>query len=173
MTINERFRIAREARGLSQRNVAEKISVGNTAISRIESGTNNPSDRTIRLFCDELGISEKWLRIGEGEMFVATVDDELTTIAQRHGLDEMDVAILRTYINLPKEAQAVFKNFILTMNLNGVQAAAKFNETNAAWSTSNASEDRPAREKSGDVDKSSSQGNNNKSDSWEENAISS
>lgn len=120
MTINDRFRIAREARKLSQRNVAEKISVGNTAISRIESGTNNPSDRTIRLFCDELGISEKWLRTGDGEMFAPTVEDELSVIAQRHGLDEMDVAIIRTYITLPKQAQDALKDFLIRLDIQRV-----------------------------------------------------
>lgn len=120
MTINERFRIAREARGLSQRNVAEKISVGNTAISRIESGINNPSDRTIRLFCDELDISEQWLRTGEGEMFAQTAEDELAIIAQRHNLDEMDVAIIRTYITLPKQAQDALKDFLLRLDVQRV-----------------------------------------------------
>lgn len=112
MTINDRFKIARETLKLSQRDVAEQIGIGATAISRIESGGNNPAERTIKLFCSKLGISEDWLRTGSGPMMAATLDDELTALAQAHGLDEMDVALIRTYINLPRGAQSALKDFL-------------------------------------------------------------
>lgn len=112
MTINDRFKIARETLKLSQRDVAEQIGIGATAISRIESGGNNPAERTVKLFCSKLGISEDWLRTGSGPMMAATLDDELTALAQAHGLDEMDVALIRTYINLPRSAQAALKDFL-------------------------------------------------------------
>lgn len=112
MTLNDRFKFARETLKLSQRDVAEQIGVGATAISRIESGGNNPAERTIKLFCSKLGISEDWLRTGSGPMMAATLDDELTALAQAHGLDEMDVALIRTYISLPRGAQAALKDFL-------------------------------------------------------------
>lgn len=112
MTLNDRFKFARETLKLSQRDVAEQIGVGATAISRIESGGNNPAERTIKLFCSKLGISEDWLRTGSGPMMAATLDDELSALAQAHGLDEMDVALIRTYINLPRSAQAALKDFL-------------------------------------------------------------
>lgn len=112
MTLNDRFKLARETLKLSQRDVAEQIGVGATAISRIESGGNNPAERTIKLFCSKLGISEDWLRTGSGPMMAATLDDELSALAQAHGLDEMDVALIRTYISLPRGAQAALKDFL-------------------------------------------------------------
>lgn len=112
MTLNGRFKFARETLKLSQRDVAEQIGVGATAISRIESGGNNPAERTIKLFCSKLGISEDWLRTGSGPMMAATLDDELSALAQAHGLDEMDVALIRTYINLPRSAQSALKDFL-------------------------------------------------------------
>ena len=112
MTLNDRFKFARETLKLSQRDVAEQIGVGATAISRIESGGNNPAERTIKLFCSKLGISEDWLRTGSGPMMAATLDDELAALAQAHGLDEMDVALIRTYISLPRSAHAALKDFL-------------------------------------------------------------
>lgn len=112
MTLNGRFKFARETLKLSQRDVAEQIGVGATAISRIESGGNNPAERTIKLFCSKLGISEDWLRTGSGPMMAATLDDELSALAQAHGLDEMDVALIRTYISLPRSAQSALKDFL-------------------------------------------------------------
>ena len=112
MTINNRFKIARETLKLSQRDVAEQIGIGATAISRIESGGNNPAERTVKLFCSKLGVSEDWLRTGSGPMMASTLDDELSALAQAHGLDEMDVALIRTYISLPRGAQAALKDFL-------------------------------------------------------------
>ena len=50
-------------------------------------------------------------------MFAPTVEDELAVIAQRHNLDEMDVAIIRTYITLPKQAQDALKDFLLRLDI--------------------------------------------------------
>ena len=118
MTINNRFKIARETLKLSQRDVAEQIGIGATAISRIESGGNNPAERTVKLFCSKLGVSEDWLRTGSGPMMASTLDDELSALAQAHGLDEMDVALIRTYIDLPKSAQAALKDFLFRLDAN-------------------------------------------------------
>lgn len=118
MTINDRFKIARETLKLSQRDVAEQIGIGATAISRIESGGNNPAERTVKLFCSKLGISEDWLRTGSGPMMASTLDDELSALARAHGLDDMDVALIRTYIDLPKSAQAALKDFLFRLDAN-------------------------------------------------------
>lgn len=144
---------------LSQTAFGERLNVSRNVINNLELGRVEASDMMVSHICNTFGVNEKWLREGVGEMFAPTIEDELTAIAQRHGLDEMDVAILRTYINLPKEAQTIFKNFILAMNLNGVQSTAKFNETNAEWSAANVSDNRPAREKSGDGDERNQEGN--------------
>ena len=40
------------------------------------------------------------------------MDDELSALAQAHGLDEMDVALIRTYISLPRGAQSALKDFL-------------------------------------------------------------
>ena len=53
-------------------------------------------------------------------MFAPTVEDELAVIAQRHNLDEMDVAIIRTYITLPKQAQDALKDFLLRLDIQRV-----------------------------------------------------
>lgn len=62
--------------GLSQTDFAKKISVSRSAICKIESGENYPSDQTIKLICSEFSVSEEWLRTGNGEMFVKKTKDE-------------------------------------------------------------------------------------------------
>ena len=58
---------------------AEKIHVTPQFISAICSCAKTPSDRTILDICREFGVSESWLRTGDGPMFVAQSPDEQIT----------------------------------------------------------------------------------------------
>ena len=48
-------------------------------VSRLANGETAPSDRTIVDICREFGVSEHWLRTGEGEMFVRLSREEEIT----------------------------------------------------------------------------------------------
>ena len=60
----------------SQTDFAKSISVSRSAICKMESGENSPSEQTISLICDKYNVNEKWLRTGEGEMFTPKTEDE-------------------------------------------------------------------------------------------------
>lgn len=49
--------------------MGKKIGVSNQAISSIETGKSAVTDRTRSAIVREFGVSETWLRTGEGEMF--------------------------------------------------------------------------------------------------------
>lgn len=67
--MNERLKRLRKILGLSQEEMGKKIGVGKTSISKLESGENNPSERTVLLICTTFNVNETWLRTGEGDMF--------------------------------------------------------------------------------------------------------
>ena len=69
---NERIRKVREALGLTQRQFAPKVGIAQTAISMLETGNNTVTDKVIKIICSELGVNEKWMRTGKGEMFKAS-----------------------------------------------------------------------------------------------------
>lgn len=48
---------------------AERLNVSQAFVSQLCSGASQPSDRTISDICQKFGVSEKWLRTGDGEMF--------------------------------------------------------------------------------------------------------
>ena len=51
-----------------------------TNIGNYESGVSSPTDSVIALICREFGVSENWLRYGEGEMFIPmTLDEEIAS----------------------------------------------------------------------------------------------
>lgn len=76
--INSRIDAVINASGLTKTAFAERLKVSQQHISRLaKDGT--PSDRTIVDICREFGVSEHWLRTGEGEMFVRLSREEEIT----------------------------------------------------------------------------------------------
>lgn len=77
--MKDRIKAVRNAVGKTQEDFAEKIGIGKSSVSLLESGRNNPSEQTIRAICKEFGVNENWLRNGEGEMFrTLNREDELS-----------------------------------------------------------------------------------------------
>ena len=68
--LNNRIKELRTHLGLSGDQFGKAIGVSRAAISKIEVGTNNVSDRTISTIVREFGVNEEWLRTGKGEMFI-------------------------------------------------------------------------------------------------------
>lgn len=77
MNIGERIKELRKAvLNMTQDDFSERIGIKRSALSLIEIGRNNPSDQTIRSIYREFGISEQWLRYGEGDMKIQLTRDE-------------------------------------------------------------------------------------------------
>ena len=79
MEMPERIRAARKQAGLNQAEFGAKVGVKGNTIGNYELGIRNPSDAVIFSICREFGISENWLRAGEGEMKLPTSRDEELT----------------------------------------------------------------------------------------------
>lgn len=56
--------------------LGDKIGLTPSALSYIESGKSTPSNQTVLSICRVFGVSEHWLRTGEGEMYVKKSKDE-------------------------------------------------------------------------------------------------
>ena len=51
--MNERIKSVRVMHGLNQTDFAKRLSISRSAVCKIESGENSPSDQTINLICKE------------------------------------------------------------------------------------------------------------------------
>ena len=74
--MNERLKQLRTVLGLSQEAFGETVGVTKASISRIESGINSLSDRMILSIVTQHNVNERWLRTGEGDMFIELSKDE-------------------------------------------------------------------------------------------------
>jgi transcriptional regulator with XRE-family HTH domain len=69
MTVNKRIRVARKALNMSQIEFGRAIFISDGYIAELENEHRTANDRIIHLICLTFGISEKWLKNGEGGMF--------------------------------------------------------------------------------------------------------
>lgn len=74
--MGERIRILRKKLGLNQTEFGNKLGIKQTTVAGYESGARSPLDTVISSICKEYNVNEKWLRTGQGEMFVELSRDE-------------------------------------------------------------------------------------------------
>ena len=80
MTQGERVKEVRRTQRLTLEKFGERLGVKKNSVSQIENGhnslTNQISDQMAKAICREFGVSESWLRTGEGEMIEPTTPSE-------------------------------------------------------------------------------------------------
>lgn len=78
--ICERFKEVRTSLKMKQGDFAKEIRTTQGHVSDIENKRKNVSDRVIEIICLKYGISEKWIRTGEGKMKIEDCQEERYSI---------------------------------------------------------------------------------------------
>ena len=87
--MKERLKELRNKEKLTQQGFSDKLGIQRSTYSKYELGTNEPTDAVINLICDRFHVSERWLRTGEGEMFIElSEDDELQQLINESMRDD-------------------------------------------------------------------------------------
>lgn len=105
LDIHERIKYLREkVLKLKQSEMSLKIGLKQGSLSDIERRkTKTVTDRIIKDISREFNISENWLRTGKGEMFITSDTFSLDEQAKKNNLTDLEIAIMRSYINLDRE----------------------------------------------------------------------
>lgn len=111
MTINQRIRNLRKEAKLNQRELGQKLGLGQASVSWLEQDGHTVTESNIKQIASVFGISESWLRTGEGTMARNMGEDYLNNPS----LDEMDRALIRSYLLLSQEKRKVIKEYISTV----------------------------------------------------------
>ena len=80
-----RVKLIRKALGMTQEQLAQRLGVGKTALSMIETGKARLSSRNRNLLVQELNVNPDWIDTGKGEMFNA---NPLLSASYGHGLEQ-------------------------------------------------------------------------------------
>lgn len=78
-----RLKLIRKRLGFTQEQLAQKLGVGKTALSMIETGKARLSSRNKNILVQDLNVNPEWLDTGQGEMFNA--DPSLSASYGRSG----------------------------------------------------------------------------------------
>lgn len=67
--MHERIKSLRRDLKMTQQEFADRLHIKRGAVANYEVGRNVPADSVIALICKEFGVSEMWLRTGEGKPY--------------------------------------------------------------------------------------------------------
>lgn len=112
MTQSERVKEIRKTLDLTMEKFGEKLGVGKTAISNIESGNRNLTEQMSKAICREYNVNYDFLMYGEGEMFddlPQTIVDELCA---QYDLNDFDKALVEMYVSLPAGSRERTKEYM-------------------------------------------------------------
>lgn len=110
--MRERIKEARIYRKYSQKALAEKIGISDAALSKIESGVNNPAKSTLIAIANVLKVNLDWLISGTGEMESRTNPRTLDTVARRYSSSTTFRAMLDAYAQLDEAGQAAIERYV-------------------------------------------------------------
>lgn len=118
-----RIKLVRQHNKLSQTAFGERLGVSRDVVNNWEQGRVVPNNMAIQIIASKFGISEQWLRTGEGEMFAArSLDQELAALAESL-MKESDESFRKRFIaallQLPPEFWPELERFVESLRKGG------------------------------------------------------
>ena len=116
--MNKRLKELRMKLGMSQAELGEVIGISNFAISSIERGERNLTERNLSLICEKLKVNRDWLEKGIGKMFSDVLPlDEFTSLLADIDANakERPREFLELYWKLDVKSQKVIEDLTFSM----------------------------------------------------------
>lgn len=99
--MTNRIKTLRKHLGMTQTEFGKKVGVKGNTITNYETGLRNPSEAVIFSICREFDVSEKWLRSGEGEMFIELDrDEEIAAWASKITRSDFDKQFVPDFVHM-------------------------------------------------------------------------
>ena len=109
--MNERLVILRSSLCMTTRDFAQRVNLTGGAITNMEKGKRNITDRTIRDICKEFNVNEEWLRLGTGDMFIEN-SNSLEKCLEENNATAEDIKLIKCYLGLDLEIRKnIHKHF--------------------------------------------------------------
>jgi transcriptional regulator with XRE-family HTH domain len=112
--MNKRIQEILDDNHLTTRVFADMIGVTSSSVSKLTSGVNKPSERTIRLICDKFNLNREWLETGEGEKFKQADDSLITKFGSLMATgSENKKELVRMILDMPDELFDAFYEYMV------------------------------------------------------------
>lgn len=117
--MKERLKQLRKKLNLTQQLFANRLGMSRATYSMYESGRSEPGTAGVSLICRTFGVSEKWLRYGEGEMFSGSNEEgRLLELANKVLPDEdkdFREALVKAIVKLTPSQARLARDFVLML----------------------------------------------------------
>lgn len=100
MTQGERVREVRKSLRLTLEKFGDRIGLKKNSLSQIENGKNELTEGNALAICREFNVNEKWLKDGDGSMFVQPDVFSLDDFAAQHNATALEKEIIKTYFEI-------------------------------------------------------------------------
>ena len=108
--MKDRIKEVRKYAELSQTKFAEKLKISRSAMSKLESGENTPSEQTTSLICKEFNVREEWLRTGNGEMYNEKDGTFTGLLAELEETDDEFIkSLITVYMGLDEDSKQALR----------------------------------------------------------------
>lgn len=114
--LKERIRKLRKTLDLTQKGFADRLGITRGTITNYEIGRNEPVASVISLICKEFNVNPKWLRTGEGEMFMPEPKSELEALTKRYDLSAADEFFVERFVKLKPDERKVITDFFTNLS---------------------------------------------------------
>lgn len=101
--MNKRLKQVRQYLKINQTEFGNLCGKSRDTISNYELGRVPPDKAFVKLVCMKFNVNEKWLRSGEGDMFIKTDDDLFKEFAEKYNLSPSEQRIARYCLTLTSE----------------------------------------------------------------------
>lgn len=109
MAIEDRIKELRLSLNLSRNEFGKRLGVSQDVINNIELKRNkNPlSDVFISGVCSVFGVSEAWLCLGEGDMYLSKEETLLNDLQKTYNLSDKATQIIESFVKLPTTTREI------------------------------------------------------------------
>lgn len=130
---NERLKKLRKMLDLTQQEFADKIGIKRNTMAQYEIGRNEPIDAVIISICREFNVNEKWLRTGEGDMFISSDDANIEKLERiLKGENSLAKNLFKTFIAFDEEDWEALNRMIEKFNSIDAEALTLFDSIPAS-----------------------------------------
>lgn len=110
--MKDRIKAVREHYHLTMEAFGARIGIKKSSVSLLESGKNDPSERTIKSICREFNVNEIWLRTGDGDMFDQDQPSILSRLADEYKLTAREQSALSAFLELSESDRAAIMRYV-------------------------------------------------------------
>lgn len=113
--MNERIKTIRKTLGYNQKRFAEILGIAQTSVSYLEKKGATVTEQNIRSICNQFHVNERWLRFGEGEIFIKDDRIYLDQFLTQKGIKKENLEDVIELINTYFDLDPILRTAILEM----------------------------------------------------------